>query len=572
MTKKLGRLSSSIRTEYDGLDKDETIERLKREVLRLRDSQSNYYATNLTCNKNFVDGHGHIPEHGTGAAQCKEQLVQIHELDNRPRLNTSSYVNVVFEEEEKDVAIQGLSINIADGSVYPASVQLHDNVVDSIAHLWNCPKPETQGEESEHFAGAGTVGSTEACLLGLLAQKFRWRKWYAERHGLTHEEVVGVIPNVVIPSHYQACWEKAFRYFDIKPKFLFPVFDKFKINPEDLRDLVDEKTIMVVGVLGNHYNGTYDPIWDMDKILTEINEEKGYQVGLHVDAASGGFIAPFQDDVPAWDFRLKNVLTISASGHKFGESSCGTGWVVFRHRHDLSEHIEIKVTYLGGISYSMTLNFSRPATGIYVQAYKFLRMGMLGYKQKVKNQLDTTAYFREKMRAVEWSNGLPFFQICDPDDEPGLPVFACRVNPTLGLEVDDFSIQHAVGEFHWYVGAYRLSFEDFTKGEAEPGPLCKDEPEDASMFRVVFKSNLTMSMADDLFSRLVELIDHWKIEAKDEDGDTFQVDVATDKRGAFKKQKKRYVSMREAMQRRSSMNSATNFKGPQPYSNGHSAC
>ena len=151
MTKKLGRLSSSIRTEYDGLgmltkkrvekesttcftqqpkdmncdighcsctntshlslplsfflmntlDKDETIERLKREVLRLRDSQSNYYATNLTCNKNFVDGHGHIPEHGTGAAQCKEQLVQIHELDNRPRLNTSSYVNVVFEEEEK---------------------------------------------------------------------------------------------------------------------------------------------------------------------------------------------------------------------------------------------------------------------------------------------------------------------------------------------------------------------------------------------------------------------------------------------------------------------------------------
>ena len=130
-----------------------------------------------------------------------------------------------------------------------------------------------------------------------------------------------------------------------------------------------------------------------------------------------------------------------------------------------------------------------------------------------------------------------------------------------------------MGEFHWYVGAYRLSFEDFTKGEAEPGPLCKDEPEDASMFRVVFKSNLTMSMADDLFSRLVELIDHWKIEAKeDEDGDTFQVDVATDKRGAFKKQKKRYVSMREAMQRRSSMNSATNFKGPQPYSNGHSAC
>jgi hypothetical protein len=126
-----------------------------------------------------------------------------------------------------------------------------------------------------------------------------------------------------------------------------------------------------------------------------------------------------------------------------------------------------------------------------------------------------------------------------------------------------------VGEFHWYVGAYRLSFEDFTKG-GESGPLCKDESAVASMFRVVFKSNLTMSMADDLFNRIVELIDHWKDEAKDEDGDTFQLDVAPDQRGAFKKGK-RAMSMREAIQRRS-MKSATSFKGPQPYSNGHSAC
>jgi len=127
-----------------------------------------------------------------------------------------------------------------------------------------------------------------------------------------------------------------------------------------------------------------------------------------------------------------------------------------------------------------------------------------------------------------------------------------------------------VGEFHWYVGAYRLSFEDFSKG-GESEPLCKDEPADTSMFRVVFKSNLTMSMADDLFNRVVELVNHWKDEAKDEDRDTFQIDVAPDKRSAFKKQHKRAMSVREALQRRS-MNSATNLEGSQPYSNGHSAC
>jgi len=171
---------SAIDDEYAGMDEKETIEFLKREVLRLRDSSSNYYATTMTCNKSFAAGLGHIPQHGTAASQVKEQLVELHQLDTRPRLNTSSYVNVVFEEEEKDIAIQGLSINLADGSVYPASVTLHDKVVNSIARLWNCPEDE-QPADFGNFAGAGTVGSTEACLLSLLAQKFRWRKWYAKK-------------------------------------------------------------------------------------------------------------------------------------------------------------------------------------------------------------------------------------------------------------------------------------------------------------------------------------------------------------------------------------------------------
>jgi len=516
--------SRQIENEYDGLSNEETIEFLKREVLRLRDASSNYFSTALSCNTaTFSKGFSQIPAHGSAPTQCKERLVQIQELDNRPRLNTSSYVNVVFEEEEKDVAIQGLSVNIADSSVYPASIDLHDNVVDCIAGLWNCPKEE-QAKDSKNFAGAGTVGSTEACLLALLAHKFRWRKWYAARHGLSETEVIGVIPNIVIPTHYQACWEKAFRYFDVHPKFMYAEFDKFRINPEDMKDLVDEKTIMVVGILGNHYNGTYDPIWEMDKILTDINKENGFQVGLHVDAASGGFIAPFQDNIPAWDFRLKNVLTISASGHKFGESSCGTGWIVFRHRENLSEHIEVEVTYLGGISYSMTLNFSRPATGVYVQAYKFLRLGMHGYRRKVANQLETTMLFRDKMRALKWTNGEPLFEICDSDQEPGLPVFAARVNPDLSLPFDDFDLQHAISEFHWYVSAYRLSFEDFGNG-GKVEPLCKDKPSSASMFRVVFKSNLTVTLAENLYDTISDVIEHIKeqegeAKTKEDESDT----------------------------------------------------
>ena len=115
-------------------------------------------------------------------------------------------------------------------------------------------------------------------------------------------------------------------------------------------------------------------------MLKKVNVEKGIQVGIHVDAATGGFVAPFQPELKHWEFRLENVLSISASGHKFGESCCGTGWVVWRQRKDLSEHVAISVSYLGGKADPYTLNFSRPATGVFVQYYKFLRLGLEGYK------------------------------------------------------------------------------------------------------------------------------------------------------------------------------------------------
>jgi len=475
-------------------------ESLRAELTEIRENQANYYSTDGAA----MDYRTEIPAHGMNAYHAKERIVQRHELDARPRLNTSSYVNVVAEPEEKEVALLGLEVNIADASVYPASIDIHDQCVNMIAKLWNCPAPKGGG----NYCGSGTVGSTEACLLSGLAHKFRWRKWYQAKNGLTKEETMKVIPNIVISSCYQAAWEKLFRYFDVTPRFIVPKFqNKLRIDPAMISDLVDDKTIAVVGILGNHYNGTYDPISLMDEAITKINEEKGLQVGIHVDAASGGFIAPFQDNVPDFDFRLDNVLSISASGHKFGESCCGTGWVVFRQREDLAEHISVTVTYLGGVSDSMTLNFSRPATGPYVQLYKFLRLGIDGYAKKVKNQLKVTANFREHARNMKWGTK-PLFEICDGEDEPCLPVFGARINPELKAGFSDFDLQHALGEFHWYVGAYHLSYENFVTDKIDP--LCSDEPCESSMFRVVFKSNLTYALSTDLIERFEEVVKHMR--------------------------------------------------------------
>ena len=186
----------------------------------------------------------------------------------------------------------------------------------------------------------------------------------------------------------------------------------------------------------------------------------------------------------------------------------------------------VTATDLGGVSDSITLNFSRPAAGAYVQLYKFLRLGKYGYRHKVQRQLDVSRQFRNLLQDMKWSDGEPLFEICDgssssgkpaeqQDEEACLPVVAARLNPRLRakylLHFDDHSLQHAIGEFHWYVGAYYLSFEDFSQ-DGKLAPLCSDEPMSASMFRVVFKSNLTHVLCKDLFRRLHEVMNHFKKE------------------------------------------------------------
>lgn len=295
-------------------------------------------------------------------------------LDFNPQLNTSSYVNVVFEQQEIDVASLGMRVNIADQTIYPGSFRLHNDTLNMVADLWSCPKTE-DFDEYGCYPGAATVGSTEACLLAGLALKFRWRRWYARHQAhLSDAEVKAQTPNLVISTLFQACWEKFLRYFEVEPRFVTPLSSDFTMDPEAVRAAADDHTIGVVCILGNHYGGQYDDVSAVDRVVRELNAANGWQLGIHVDAASGGFIAPFQRSMRPWDFRLESVLSISASGHKFGESCCGTGWVVWRQREDLAEHVAIDVSYLGGKAQSYTLNFSRPASGIYVQLYKFLRL------------------------------------------------------------------------------------------------------------------------------------------------------------------------------------------------------
>ena len=346
-----------------------------------------------------------VPRWPSKRAPLRRRVIEEYNLlDFKPQLNTSSYVNVVFEPEEVEVAGRGMAINIADQTIYPGSFKLHNDCLNMVAELWHCPKPASF-DEYGCYPGAGTVGSTEACLLAGLALKFRWRAWYAARHGLSAVEARREIPSMVISTCFQAAWEKLFRYMDIEPVFVSPSVGTFTVAAADVAAAVDERTCGVVCIMGNHYGGQYDDVGAIGAALRALNGTKGYQVGIHVDGASGAFVAPFQSEVAPWDFRVPEVLSVSGSGHKFGESVVGTGWVVWRDRKDLSEHVAVNVSYLGGKGESYTLNFSRPATGPYVQLYKLLRLGRDGFASKVANQMATAKFIRDGLRKMVGPDG-----------------------------------------------------------------------------------------------------------------------------------------------------------------------
>ena len=395
----------------------------------------------------------------------------------------------------------GLKVNLADQTVYPSSFDLHDRCVSMIADLWHAP--------AATFSGAGTVGSTEACLLAGLALKFRWRAWYAKKIGKAPQsaEVRGAYPNLVISTMFQAAWEKLFKYMDVEPRFVTPTAAGpgqggagWRMDPSRVADALDDKTIGVVAIMGNHYSGHYDPVARVAAAVRAANAAKGLQVGVHVDAASGGFVAPFQDGVEAWDFRLPEVLSISASGHKFGQSCCGTGWVVWRDRADLADHVAISVSYLGGSADSFTLNFSRPATGVYVQFYKLLRLGRSGYRRVVDNMMAVADRVRTGVAALKRPDGTPYVVLLDAGNAGCLPVVTARVNPALGAPYDDVDLQHAIAQEHWYVCGYKMNMRHPLTGETLP--LFSDRDADTTMFRVVVKANVSMPMANNLVSAI----------------------------------------------------------------------
>jgi glutamate decarboxylase len=263
------------------------------------------------------------------------------------------------------------------------------------------------------------------------------------------------------------CWEKFCRYWEVEPRLVPMEGETYHLTAERAVAHCDENTIGVVAILGSTFDGTYEPVAGIAAALDGL---RGLDVPIHVDAASGGFIAPFLEPGLAWDFRVARVQSINASGHKYGLVFPGVGWVVFRDRSALPEDLVFDVDYLGGHMPTYGLNFSRPAAQVIAQYYTFVRLGRDGFRRVQQDSRDVARWLAEQLA------GLGEFRLLSHGDE--LPVVAfARAGDGDDWTVYDVSERLRV--FGWIVPAY-------------PMPTGM---EDVHVLRVVVRNGFTRDMA-----------------------------------------------------------------------------
>ena len=186
-----------------------------------------------------------------------------------------------------------------------------------------------------------------------------------------------------------------------------------------------------MAILGTTHTGEFEPIKEIHDGLVRLNEDRGWQVPLHVDAASGGFVAPFLHPDLEWDFRLPNVKSINVSGHKYGLTYPGIGFAVWRDQAELPEDLVFHVNYLGGDMPTFTLNFSRPGNQIIGQYYNFLRLGRDGYTRVMTTLRDVAAQLAGRIAALG-----PYELV---SDGTAIPVIAFALRDSSRYTVFDVS-------------------------------------------------------------------------------------------------------------------------------------
>ncbi len=379
-------------------------------------------------------------------------------LDGNARLNLATFVTTWMEPQAEKLMAESADKNVVDKDEYPQTAELERRCVHMLADLWNAPAHHTA-------VGCSTTGSSEAAMLAGLALKWRWR----ERQRSAGRPVDK--PNLVMGINVQVCWEKFCRYWDVEPRYVPMEGDRRHLTGGEAVKLCDENTIGAVAVLGSTQDGSYEPVKEIAAALDELQRGGGPDVPLHVDAASGGFVAPFIQPDLEWDFRVARVVSINTSGHKYGLVYPGVGWVIWRDREALPSELVFHVNYLGGSMPTFALNFSRPGSQVIAQYYLLVRLGREGYRRVQQACHDVAMHLSSAI------SGIGPFQLLTDGSE--LPVFVFTLKPDVDTYTV-FDVSDGLRKRGWQVPAYTF-----------PHNL-----QHTSVLRVVVRNGFSRDLAD----------------------------------------------------------------------------
>lgn len=402
-------------------------------------------------------------------ALVRDELI----LDGNSRQNLATFCTTWVEPEVRQLMGDAIDKNMIDKDEYPQTAEIESRCVHILADLWHAPDAATT-------IGCSTTGSSEAAMLGGLALKWRWR----ERRLAASKPAER--PNLVC-GPVQVCWEKFARYFDVELRQIPLKPDALGMRPDQVAEYCDENTIGIVPTLGITFTGAYEPVAAIAQALDTLQQTTGLDIPIHVDAASGGFVAPFIEPDLEWDFQLARVKSINTSGHKYGLAPLGVGWVIWRDAAELPEDLIFRVSYLGGDMPTFALNFSRPGGEIIAQYYNFIRFGRDGYRRIQQACADTARYL-----ADEVANMGPFELLYD--GAGGLPAIAYTLKDPAGAGFSLYDLSDRVRMRGWQIASYPLP----------------PERQQTTVQRILIRHGVSRDMATLLARDIRSALDHFK--------------------------------------------------------------
>jgi glutamate decarboxylase len=451
----------------------------------------------LTINPVFCQEIPAVPRHqlpaqsmapDTALQLIRDELI----LDGNARLNLATFVTTWMEPQAEQLMQDCLSKNMIDKDEYPQTAELERRCVNILAHLWHAPSAAPAGSDDSGAAtGCSTTGSSEACMLGGLALLWRWRA-RREASGVSQgatggrpPELAAERPNLVMGANVQVCWDKFCRYWQVEPRLVPMEPGRLHLTAAEAAARCDENTIGVVAVLGSTMDGSYEPVAEIAAALDAHQARTGQDIPIHVDGASGAFVAPFLAPDLEWDFRVPRVASINTSGHKFGLVYPGVGWIIWRDAAALPDDLIFRVNYLGGEMPTFALNFSRPGAQVAAQYYNFLRLGFEGYREVQRTCQEVAQYIAGEIRGMG-----PFELLSEGSD---LPVLAFKLADPQKSGYTVFDISERLRQRGWLVPAYTFP----------------ENMQDVAVLRIVVRNGVSRDMAgllvDDLRTQVKAL-------------------------------------------------------------------